>query len=785
MAVVLAFAVLLPAAAQAQSATARREGSIVSVGGRPTVLMWALGLSDGADIEQYQKSGLNTVYLRIGDSSAEQLDRVSRFASAAEQAGLNVVFSLAPRPLRDGSGNEVAIDPVSDDYATAVEAFVNAVVDGVGEHPKLIAWAFEVPAANVVNNDDGFVSYLQDWYSSVGALNDSWGTEYEDWSEVTLGAARDVDADNPQGLGRASLDYSYYRQSAYSDAMDVWVEALKAADPGRLVFAGEMTDFRSLISAPADLDGMVLALYPSTTDGDWDSHDVHGVDIARRAGQFAAVQTLETSADSEAWQLTAWAGLALAHGATGVAFSSWQALRDNEDLQGVIEEIQEVVTRQGYPEAPAPQAAILYEPFAGGAEGRAGSLYGYLEGFAPGTPTNLFAAARDGSRYGLLDVLGADSLPVADLSQYGAILAPMAFYLTIDQQMALQNYVLRGGALVVDLGVGMYQADGTTDSMPAIVREMLGMRYEDLGAFVEGQEPAVDVGEVYDPANPTAPEPLAPGQEGKQVDPALTRFVQSLENFLTRADVAQYLGDNFMGEAAEGFRVNGLGEGFAVYAPDFLYENWDDSNEYFNEFHDRVLANRSGLEIIQPDYTWPGVTATFFDDGSVGVASPSGDMVSVLVSGANNQVYLVPWGATRLSNGSDSTQAELLFPGGWLGRARPLPIWLYPTVEGTTATMVIKRYGRDGIQLVVAGDGASERLQDGEVVMGGGSWTQVEIDIKSGVYPIAADSVHKVTMQQGGAASGTSTEVMPDTETGALVINASVADTLITIEQAG
>ena len=795
LAVALAFAALLPGFARAQegggtmraqSATARREGSIVSVGGRRTVLMWALGLSDGADLEQYKQTGLNTVYLRITDSSEEQVSRVSRFASAAEDSGLMVVFSLAPRPLRDDSGGEVVIDPVSDEYAKAVDAFVSAVVDGVGEHPRLIAWAFEVPAANVVNGDNGIVSYLRDWYSSIGVLNESWGTEYEDWSEVTLGAARDVDADNPQGIGRASLDYAYYRQSAYADALGVWVKALKAADPGRMVFAGEITDFRSLISAPADLDGLVLTLYPSTTDGDWDSHDVQGIDIARRAGQFAAVQTLETSSDSSAGQLVAWAGLALAHGATGVAFSSWEALRDSEDLQGAIGQVQEIVNRQGYPEAPAPQAAILYEPFAGGANGRAGSLYGYLDGFAPGTPTNLFAVARDGSRYGLLDVIGADSLTGADLSRYGAIFAPMAFYLTIDQQMALHNYVLRGGALVVDLGVGMYQAEGTTDSMPAIMRETLGMRYEDLTAFVEGTEPTVDVGEVYDPANPTASEPLAPGQEGKLVDPALTRFVQSLENFVTRADVAEYLGDNFMGEAGEGFRVKGLGEGFSVFAPDFLYENWNESSPFFDEFHDRVLSNGSGLEIITPDYTWPGVTATFYDDGSLGVASPGGETVSVLVNGANNQVYLVPWGVTRLTNASDSNQAELLFPGASLARARPLPIWLYPTDEGATASMVIKRYGPDGIQVLVSGDGAVARVQNGEVVMGGASWTPVEIAIRSGTYAIAADSVHKVTIQQGETARASQTqEMMPNPDTGALVITTTVADAVITIEPAG
>lgn len=793
LAVALAVGVLAPcAAAWAQAggaaaparaaATARREGAIISVGGRRTVLMWALGLSDPADLAQYQKTGLNTVYLRISEASPDQLSRVSRFASAAEDAGLMVVLALGPRPLRDASGNEVAINPASNAYADAVQEFVRAAVEGVGEHPRLIAWAAEVPPADVVNNDDGFISYLQGWYSSVSALNSSWGTEYEEWDEVTLGAARDVDADNPDGVGRASLDYAYYRQSAYADAVGAWAQAIGTADPGRLILLGNLTDYRSIISAPARFDGLVLSVYPSTSENDWDSHNVHAVDIARRANQFAAVQTLETTADTSPDALREWAGLALAHGATGIAFSSWSALRDSEELPGAVGDIKAMVSQQGYPLAPKAEAAIIYEPFAGGLVGRAGSLYGYIDGFAPGTPTNLFAVARDGSRYGLFDVLDSDSVATLDLSRYGAIFAPMAFSLSTDAQVTLQNYVLRGGALVVDAGVGMYQAEGITTSMPAVMREILGMRYEDL-SITQGTEPTLDVGGVYDPAAPTEATPLAPGQEGQSVDPALTRFVQQIEGFVTRADVAQYLGDSFVGEAGEGFRVRGMGEGFAVYAPDFLYENWDASNEYFNEFHDRVLSHGSDLEVVEPDNTWPGIAATLYDDWSAGVASPGGTPVSVLLYGAKNQIYLVPAGVARVSNLDEADQIELLFPGQPLARAIPLPIYVYPTDEGATVLVSVSRYGRDGIELLVSGTEAGVSVRDGEVLMSGGTPADVEIEIRSGAYAVSADSIHRVTFQQGRTPQ--TQELMPDADTGALIINATVSQAVITIETAG
>ncbi len=766
---------------QALPVRSRGNKSIVSVGGRRTVLMWAIGLDDPADIEQYKASGLNTAYVRITDLSSARIASASRLASAAEEAGLMVVFSLAPVSLQNESGATVAINPVSDGYADAVKAFVKATADGVGEHPRLVAWVVEVRPGDVVTDDNSFISYLRNWYSTLAALNYSWGTDYGDWSDISGQSVRDVDSGYAKGIGRATLDYAYYRQSAYADALSPWATALRAADPTRMIFAGSLTDYRSAISVPTGFDGEVLSVYPSVTENDWYSHNVHAVDIARRAGQFAAVQMLETTAGTSADQLTHWAGMALVHGASGIAFSSWSALREDENLRGAIAQIQDTTRKQGYPEEPWAMAAIIYEPFAGGAQNR----YGYIDGFAPGTPTNLFAVARNGSRYGLFDVLGADDVATTDLSQYHTIIAPMAFFLSTDAQVALQNWALRGGGLVVDQGVAMYQADGVVTSMPAVMREILGMRYEDL-AIVQGRQPMVEQGETYNPAEPTKVRPLAPGQQGKDVDPALTRFIQQIQDFATRADVAQYLGDSFAGEAGTGFRVRGLGEGFAAYYPDFLYEGWTASNEYFNEFHNKVLSRNSPIEIVDPDMTWPGVSAALYDDRSVGAASPDGTPLSLLVYGSGNQVYLVPSGMARVSNLDEVNQTELLFPGQPLARAVPLPIYLYPIGEGATASVSVKRYGRDGIELVVAGAGSAANTRGGQVAMTEGNPTQVDLEIRGGAYGMAADSMHAVTVRQGPVALAPRTQqLMPNPDTGSLIVRLTVTYASITVKPAG
>ena len=774
------------ASAGVTAAIARREANCIQVNGTPTVLTWARGVQAPEELDQYAALGLNTVCVELGGVSEAQLARAPSLAAGAEERGLLVVIALRAGMLRDGAGNELAIDPGSEGYAQAVEAFVTAAVEGVGEHPRLIAWAVEaVPPANVTIDDAGFISYLRKWYASLNALNGSWGTTYTQWDGMTLDAARDVDSGLPYGIGRASVDSASYREVAYADALSLWARVIRAADPRRLILAAALPDYRSMASVPAAFDGMVLETYPTTAEADWETHNVQAVDIARRANRFAAVQTLEVSAETTEAEAASWAGLALAHGATGVAFSSWSAVRDSEGLRSALPWIARMVVEQGYPVVPRAQMAVVYEPVAGGAMMRGRALYGYLDGVTPGSPTNLFAAARWGSRYGLLDVVRSDDLVEVDLSQYGMIIAPMVFYLTDKSQLALHNYVLRGGVLVVDAGIGMYQAEGRTDSMPSVIREILGLRYLDLGGL--GQEGAtrgeVIYGETYDPAAPTETVPLAPGQEGKETDPALTRFVQGMELFLTQADVAQYLGEDFVSDDEAGFRVKGLGKGFAVYSPEFLYDNWDASYADFNDFHDRVFAHGSDLEITEPEGMWPGVAATFCEGWSVGVASPYGVPTSVLARGAGNQMYWVPSGAVRLYSAATGDRVELLFPGWPLARAVTVPIYVWPLAEEGVAAVSVVRYDRDGIELVLNGTWNAARVQGGEVEMVGGEATPVAIEVKSGRYRVSPDSVHRVVVQQGPRGRmSREWEVMPNPDTGALVIEDTIGQTRIIIE---
>lgn len=772
----------------APAATARRDANYIRVNEEPTVLLWARGVVEEGDLDEYVAAGFNTAYVLIRDDGEDALAGVDTFITAAEARGLLVVGALAPANLGGIAGAGLPIDASSAAYAEAVTDFVGAVVARLGEHPNLIGWSVEaVPPHLVYPTDLGFRAYLQRWHGSLAAVNRAWGTSFTDAEQVRLAGIRDVDSQRPGGLGRASIDFARYREAAYADALSLWARVLREASPGRLVFAADLPDYRSIISVRPDFDGLLINTFPSVAEPDWETHNVHAVDIARRANRFAAVQTLAVGQRPDVGQIAAWINAALLHGAAGIAFSDWPSIRESDPVKGVVRRTAEAIGATGvFPAAPAPRAAILYQPIAGGALRDNRGLYGYLDGMTPNEPTGLFRMARNGTRFGQFDVLSLDRAGEIDLSNYGAIIAPTAFYLPEEIQVALHAFVLRGGALVTDAGVGMYQAEGIATSVPEVMRDLLGIRYVQLeqpppSDYVVGGAP---LSPVFTPDSGIAI-PIGPGEAASPVDPELAQFAAFIEELMSEPDISKYLGQSFTGENGPRLRVRGLGRGFAVYAPTLLYQNWSLDDPHFAEFHARVLANGRDLEVVTPSGLWPGVATTGYSDGSVAVASPAGVAVSVIAYGAANRVYAVPGGATRVANPDEEVRIELLFPGEALSVARPLPIWLGTTEAGAVATVSVSWYGPDRIELMVNGTGASVTMGRLGMDVRGGGRTAMQILVQDGSYPVRAGSVHRVTLTEATRRQRQWQEdFAPNPDTGALEIPALAAAGRIVIEPA-
>jgi hypothetical protein len=780
---------LLGAGAHAQqssgAATTRRDANVLLVRGRPTVLMWARGLDDTADLDTYVASGFNTAYVLISSSSDKDLAAASTLMTAVEAKSLFVVAAVTPSAIKDGDGGDMAPDPTSAAYAKAVSDLVAKLVNQFGKHTGLIGWSIEaIPPGQFPWSDSGFRAFLSGWYQgSLSRLNDSWDASFEDWDQVTYRGARDVDADRAAGLGRASIDVALYRRNAYADALDLWANALRAADPGRLILASALPDYRSIISVRNTFDGMVLNTYPNSAEQDFVTHNVHSVDIARRGNQFAAIPTFWIDSNADANRTANWMNEALLHGAAGLALSDWSVVRDSEDLQATVKLAADAFREGGdFPKTPLARAAILYDPIAGGAQRNGQGLYGYLDGVTPDEPTTLFAVARMGTRYGQIDVLSQDSLSQVNLQQYSVIFAPMALFMPDDVQVALNGFVLQGGALVVDAGAGMYQGDGTINSTPPMLSELLGMRYTEIA---ESNQPSElgSLGQPGEEGQPGVAIPVGPGEAGLEIDPDVAKFADILGQFLSRPDVRKYLGEDFVGDNGPGFRVRGLGRGFAVYAPTFLYDTWNAADPYFDDFHQRMLSWRYDLEVIQPDALWPStIGATEYSDGSIGLVSPSSAAAIVDVYGGGNQAYQVPQGAVRYPNRGEQNRVELLFPGEPLATARPIPIYIRTPDEGAVVTVSIARYDAGGIEFLVNGDGATANATGDGIQVSGGALTNVEIEIHDGVYRLPSGSMHHVVVEGGLRGRQAEETIMPNPDTGYLVVSVPVRSARITVQ---
>ena len=123
------------AAAVPRTVTAKKDANLIRINGTPTVLLWASGLEDPAEVEAYAALGLNTVAVTVHDVSDEAPTKASDLATAAEEQGLLVVGVLAPDALVDAAGNDLAPDPEQPAYAEAVQAFVSRAVEPVERPP--------------------------------------------------------------------------------------------------------------------------------------------------------------------------------------------------------------------------------------------------------------------------------------------------------------------------------------------------------------------------------------------------------------------------------------------------------------------------------------------------------------------------------------------------------------------------------------------------------------------------------------------------------------------------
>lgn len=488
---------------------------MVEFGGIRAPLLWADGITQAAQLDEYARTGFNTIVVRLpwrlkedGTLLSGDLEAPRELALAAAAKGLHVIYGLPPAP----SGLELSFRTSADSnaYFTLWTTWVQAAMAGLNNTPNLLGWMLpDDPRALPFYDDNGFNKWIKANYATVDVLNQQWGTGFASLDEVNLTLTRKlVTSWRAQGdisgamsqmelaerlmqmnkrvetqnfaFHPAALAMAHYQWEAYRNLLARWAHTVRDMDNEHLVISGRLTDYAQLLSLPADIDISIPDVRPGQAEVDWVTHNPQALDMARRGGRFAAVPVISTSgpADKNPQALPQavehWINEAVVHGASGLVFSSWSDLQKSAPLAKAVSDALQRLSKPEYSDLwqqqPIATAAVVVTPLADGytlqlgpanLPGLARGLYGFAEDMVPGEPSDLVYALRWGTAFGSIDYLSPDDVETGTaLPRYSLLLLPQALSISTATERQLVRYVTEGGAVVADLGLGAAQTTG-------------------------------------------------------------------------------------------------------------------------------------------------------------------------------------------------------------------------------------------------------------------------------------------------------------------------------------
>ena len=730
---------------------AGRLGNILLTADRPTPWFWAEGCTRPEELPLYRETGLNTLVVEVRSEAPADLAAARALAEAAGKQGLFVVARLAPSPagFKDEAGELIPPAALDPRYRERVARFVAACVPQLTSS-SLVAW--EVAAVDpdyLLFHQREFLTYLQQWYGNMSAVNAAWGTNLHA-TVLRESVVRLVDRGKPYGLGRASLDLATYRQQRYADLLALWARELRRADPGRLVLAGNVHYYRSASAVPRDCDGMVLRTFPGEAEVDPDRHNPQAIDIARHANAFAALPTLLVGEGTKPDQVRAWTLEAALHGAAGIGYRDWAWLRDHpEHRQAVARVLDECRQQELAPRAPAPQVAMLYEPLAVGALVGGRALYGHLAGLSVTEPGGLIYALRGGTRFGLVDYLSLSDLEQAERLPYRLVLAPLALQLSEQARAKLLEYVNEGGVLVADGEFGRFQAPGQPERLAAVLQSIFGV------------------------TPLSAPSQLIPlvGVFPHSLFPSLGSSVRSIVDLTTCPLTNEFSWMNLASgtqpviafqqaaPAYAGILARPVGRGWAIYASGKLFESWLPGRPYFDTMFTDLLGRDYDLALAGPDAFVGGPSLCRYQDGSILILGAGKGHLSLLTLDRQGRLFSAPGAVQSVRSPGVSGLTALWLLAQPVVSLRPIPVRVAPA--GSQVLVQVLKYSNRLISLVAFGDRSQVQLGDKLVVMPAGK-VQATFTVENGLYPVAPGSRHRLQIKTVAGAQPQTQEVTGD-----------------------
>ncbi len=770
LAMLLACALLLGIAASAHA------------GERPTAgpFVFVYGLQGPGAPQKASALGCNTIYLDLPPDAPAQLAALRALIDEAGDAGLRVIVGL--RTKLDGAHT---LSATNTEYREALRKWLEVVIGGLREAPGVVGWATDhYLERDLKPSSAGFRDFLVARHGSLQGINAFWGASYRSLGQINKASARALDDEQPFGVGRPSIDAAEYERCAFRDVMQLWADEIRRLDPDRLLFTGRVSLYRSLAAIPDAYDVVMPFMPPDVLEADELTHNVHGVEMARRGGRFEVLPWLRVPVPpSELYSanaLTSWIMEAGLRGAVGIGLDDWSRVSAYDDVLEVVRRQLAEALRQPalFHEPPSPPAAVLYEPYAGGREFFNRAVYGYMEGFAVPDFAALAYNYRRGTIFGGLDYLCLEDLGQVSLDNYSVIFAPLCLHLPAPAAAVLRRYVQSGGALMGDLGLGMYEAGSwdpaagplaplfgiaqATDMDARVGNLSVGNLHRKLpsvtlglrtsGAFVPGQAQRLDGGTMSQRSfHGVASEMQGYTFQGPSC------FVRLYTGTIPLASMSRRF-DKKGRPLFLGLSANDAGLGLTVFGSYPIWSYWPPDDYAHAALHLDLIGRRARYRLLAPGLAAGQIELAGSEQAVYLYNRGARTSVNVLAGQADDRAYLgavtTLSAAERDSSGRRTGLARLRLdlPAGGLAQAAALPLRVRP-YQGQASVRVIC-YSAGLVSMQVGGNGSELRTGRSPGEAGprfvGGEPTMIRFTVESGAYPIAPRSRHQVVKQEEG-----------------------------------
>lgn len=664
------------------------------------------GLDRGGQLGDLEALGLNTLYVDLRPDELQDLDPVRNQIRKTAAAGYKVIIGIPT------TGAERGVAAMSDGYRSWVEGIISTVVLGLRDEPGVSGWATgHYLEKSIGYPDDEFRDFLRGRYTTIEAVNRYWGGSSRAWTGIGQQSALEPVTGAPFGIGRAAVDVADFRTAAFAAVMHHWARTIRQLDDTRPLLTGCLSLYRSIPAVPDLYDVIVVGFPPDimTPDprahGDHLTHNAHGIDMARRGGRFDVIPVLRLPFPWEPGYGTGlrdWVLEADIHGACGVGFESWARLDYEPDMWRLTERpLTQVLPLVDFSGRPEPTVAVLYSPYSEGFAVAGQPVYGHLAGFATGETNNLVEALRAGTCFGPVDYLTTDDLAECSLDRYGAIVAPAALGLSLEDSHLLAEYVRSGGALLGDLGIGLHTTGDWLD-LPEPLAACFGIKA--MGEIkaragtlsVSAQVPWLPH-VIHGLRSTGSFRARAPGSSGDVAYQAGSYAVGSYAAYAAIMQTARAVAVLDVNSSTPevplfaGLIAAEYGRGVAVFATHPLYQHWPLSDPLNAALHYDLLGRRRVCELVGEPLL-PAVVEISVEGDRIRILNASAEQRSTIVALHSGDDRLVNGALTvnhaAYTAGRANQQIEMTLPANSLSTLRMTPIRLQPYTDDVAAVIV-------------------------------------------------------------------------------------------------